>query len=150
MRWTTKRQLRAYICTQGGSITLRQVGEDTYLEGLIVLKNFGQTPAYDEASWVRIELRASSDLPFALSGAGLTKCIRGPTCEYSLPVHHGSISARDLADIRAETKRIFVWGGSDYVDACKVRHFYRFYCWNGKELPKGWPLLPSDKPDEGD
>jgi hypothetical protein len=145
---STRRQLRAYIVLDGGSITLRQAGGQTFLEGYVRLKNFGQTPAYQHSSWIRIDVREATQPPFDLGGNGLTKAIVAPKGEANMPVHHGPISVQDLSDIRAERKRIFVWGESRYIDAFGKRRFFRFYYWNAKELPQGWPLVPSDKPDE--
>src|SRR5260370_27512520 len=41
MRRTAQRQLRAYVCLFGGSITLRKVEQQTFIEGYVSLKNFG-------------------------------------------------------------------------------------------------------------
>jgi hypothetical protein len=140
-RKSSERQLRAYICMYGGSITLRQLGQQIFLEGYVSLKNFGQTPAYGHSSWIRIDVREAHAAPFAITGNGLTKAIIAPTGEANLPVHHGPVAAQDLLDIRNEAKRIFVWGRSDYIDAFGTPRFFKFYNWNAKELPsgQGWP-----------
>jgi hypothetical protein len=146
---TAERQLRAYMCLYGGSIRLIQVGGQDFIEGYVTLKNFGQTPAYDHSCWVRIDVRPASHPPFDVLATGLTKAIVAPDGEANLPVHWGPVSAQDLADIRSEAKRIFVWGGADYIDAFRRVRFFKFYYWNAKEIPgKGWGLLPSDKQDE--
>jgi hypothetical protein len=148
-RNTAKRQLRAYIGMYGESITLLQVSGQSFLEGYVSLKNFGQTPAYGHSCWVRIDVTAAAQPPFNLSASGLTRAIIAPDGEANLPVHWGPVSAQDMSDIRNEIKRIFVWGAAEYVDAFGHERYFRFYYWNAKETPgKGWGLIPSDKPDE--
>jgi len=147
---TAKRQLRAYVCVSGGSITLRQANQQTFLEGFVALKNFGATPAYNHSCWVRIDLRHPNDPPFDLGAKGLTQAIIAPGSEISLPVHHGPISGQDLTDIQNEAKRIFIWGGANYKDAFRGKRFLKFYCWNDKDWSgkSRWGLLPANKPDE--
>jgi hypothetical protein len=147
---TAERQLRAYVCLFGGSIILQRVEQEVFIEGYVTLKNFGATPAYSHKCWVRIDLRAGTDPPFHIGGNGLTQAIIAPGGEANMPVHHGPISDQELVNIHNETKRIFVWGGSDYRDAFGTQRYFKFYCWNAKALSsgKGWPLVPANKPDE--
>ena len=83
--------------------------------------------------------------PFDISEKSQTRDIIGP----DVPVQWGPISAQNITDIRNETKRIFVWGRADYIDAFGKERYYKFHFWNAMELPgMGWPLVPSDKPNE--
>src|SRR3984893_2379993 len=87
--------------------------------------------------------------PFDISEKSQTRDIIGPDGEANLPVHWGPISAQNIADIRNETKRILVRVSAAYVDAFGEERYFKFHFWNAKELPgKGWPLVPSDKPNE--
>jgi hypothetical protein len=145
-RRTARQQLRAYVIFDGGSIKLQQLQGQTFFEAYVRLKNFGQTPAYNHSSWVRIEVRDASRPPFA-PWNGLTKNILAPAGESNLPVYCGPISAQDLNDIRNERKRIFVWGGADYGDIFGAAWHYEFRCWNEKEMPSRpnqWGLVPAD------
>jgi len=149
-RRTARQQLRAYVIFEGGSIPLQQLQGQTFFEAYVRLKNFGQTPAYNHSSWVRIEVQDASQPPFA-PGNGLTKDILAPAGESNLPVHCGPITAQDLNDIRNERKRIFVWGGADYTDIFEANWHYEFRCWNEKEMPNRpnqWGLVPADNPDQ--
>jgi hypothetical protein len=66
-----------------------------------------------------------------------------------MPVHHGPVSEQDLTGIRNETRKIFVWGGADYIDIFGKKRFFRFFLQNGNEMPgKGWDLVPADKRHE--
>lgn len=149
MMRTAKRQLRAYICLYGGSIRLLPVENQTFVEAYVRLKNCGQTPAYGHRCWVRMDVTDAAKPPFDISENCLTRDIIGPDGEANLPVHWGPISAQNITDIRNETKRIFVWGRADYIDAFGEERYFKFHFLNAKELPgKGWPLVPSDKPNE--
>ena len=60
------------------------------------------------------------------------------------------ISEDDVDGIRKETRRIFVWGGTDYIDTFGKARFLKFYMWNATQAADAvsWPLIASDKPDE--
>jgi hypothetical protein len=106
-------------------------------------------PRYGHRCWVRMDVTDAAKPPFDISENCLTRDIIGPDGEANLPVHWGPISAQNITDIRNETKRIFVWGRADYVDAFGEKRYLKFHFWNAKELPgKRWPLVPSDKPNE--
>jgi hypothetical protein len=81
MQDTAERQLRAYMCMHGGGIRLVKFQEQMFIEGYVRLKNFGQTPAYDHRSWVRIEVRNASQPPFDILAEGLTKAVISPNGE---------------------------------------------------------------------
>jgi hypothetical protein len=147
---TTRAQLRAYVAVDGGSATLKHVvvngSRDEFIEALVAIKNFGVTPAYNYRSWVRIALCSPNRPPFEQRSEGLGGGIIGPSNGMEIPVQHYPLSASELAEIRAKSLRIFVWGEILYTDAFNVRRYYRFYLRNAKEIPgKGWPLENADK-----
>jgi uncharacterized membrane protein len=143
-----RRQLRAYISMDGGSIKIITVGQDHFVQGFVNLKNCGQTPARNCRSWVRIQIGASDNSPFDQTSFGKGGSIIGPGVDFNLPVHW-PLSVVDLAAIRAETKRIYIWGETEYVDVFGRDRYFKFYQWNGKEIPsKGWPLENSDRPQQ--
>jgi hypothetical protein len=149
-RRTARRQLRAYISLDGGSIRTVSGPDNTlFIEGFVSLKNFGRTAAHNHRSWVKIDVCDADKSPFDDVSEGLGRVIMGPGTEANLPVHWGPITNADLQAVRNGTKHIFVWGGSEYVDVFGKERFFKFYEWNANEIPgKGWPLAPSDKPQE--
>ena len=147
-RETAERQLRAYISLDGGSARIVGTIDKNIVEGFVNLKNCGQTPAYNCKSWVRIEIGTTSSLPFDQTSFGRGAVIIGPGTPFNLPVHW-PLNPADLAALRAETKKIYVWGETEYVDIFGHNRFFRFYQQNGKEIPgKGWPLETADRPHE--
>jgi len=149
VRSNSEQQLRAYMGNRGGRVILKQVGPQTFLEGHVSLKNFGKTPAFDHRPWVRIDVKEPSRPPFDLPGNGFGGAVISPEAEASLPVRW-PVSDQDVDGIRKEAKRIFVWGGADYIDAFGKARFLKFYMWNAAEAADAdsWPLIASDKPDE--
>jgi hypothetical protein len=145
----SEQQLRAYMGTRGGRVILKQIGPQTFLEGHVSLKNFGKTPAFDHRSWVRIDVKEPARSPFDLPGNGFGGTVVSPEAEANLPVRW-PVSGEDVDGIRKEAKRIFVWGGADYIDAFGKARFLKFYMWNAAEAvdADSWPLIASDKPDE--
>lgn len=155
---TSERQLRAYVCLDGGSLRFVTDSEgksiinkdrNAYIEGFASLKNFGQTPAYEARAWVRIDLCERDKPPFDQKSVGLGRSLIGPGSQFNLPVHK-EVTNTDVTDIRNEKKFLFVWGRADYVDIFGRERFFEFYQMNGKEIPgRGWPLNTSDKPQYG-
>jgi hypothetical protein len=147
-RETAERQLRAYISVDGGSARIVETIGTNFVEGFVSLKNSGQTPAYNCKSWVRIEIGTTSHPPFDQKSFGRGGVIIGPGTAFNLPVHW-QLNPADLAALRAETKRIYIWGETEYDDIFGHNRFLRFYQQNGKEIPgKGWPLETADRPHE--
>lgn len=156
MKNAAEQELRAYVFMEGGSTKLIDVVTDEatqkkepFIEGYIKLVNFGRTPATNYRNWTMMGIHPANAPPFAQASEGFGKAILAPTSGMDVPVHCGPISDADLAAIRSEIKRIFVWGEVLYTDVFGGDRFYRYYFWNAKEIPgKGWPLAPADKPHE--
>lgn len=148
---TSERQTRAYMGIRSGRVSLKQIGPQIFVEGHVFLKNFGKTPAYAHRTWVRIEVKDAARPPFDLPGNGFGGTIVCPDADANLQVQW-PVSEPDIEAIRDDTKRIFVWGGADYVNAFGKAQFLKFYLWNAKEEPgiEGWSLIAADKADEAD
>jgi hypothetical protein len=147
-RETAERQLRAYVLGYLGHIRVAASWDgELALDGSVVLKNFGQTPASDFQSWVIIDLLDSNERPFDRIGNAVPGGVVAPTCEVTLPLRFGPISNDDIRAIEDGSKRIFVWGSAQYFDAFKQRRYFRFYNWNGDGHGQ-WGMVPSDRPHE--
>ncbi len=149
MIFNGRRQLRAYVLLDGGSIRVISDGQgNQFIEGFVNLKNCGQTPAQNCKSWVQIKIDNIGSPPFDQESHGKGGSIIGPGTPFNLPVHY-PLTPVDLAAIRAETKRIYVWGETEYTDVFGHSRFFKFYQWNGKEIPgMSWPLEAADKPQK--
>jgi hypothetical protein len=120
-RLSSQRELRAYVGIVGGQMTYINTFDGQ--KGLlinIVLKNFGQTPAYRLSTWIKQPLILDSDaVPFgnptpiaerqgeSFEGPGATFEVN-----WSLPINE-----EELATVNAGKKKIFVWGGANFTDA---------------------------------
>jgi hypothetical protein len=161
MKITERRQLRAYICEDGLSVTLIPASDNELrFHAIVGLKNFGQTPATDFRGWIKMKILDASMSPFDETVEGFGKRIIAPQGgEANFPVDSAkSYSQNDLNVIRNEliqqTKRIFVWGRADYSDVFGYENlFLKFYYWNGPEefdsnAVISWPLISADRPHE--
>jgi hypothetical protein len=146
---TAERQLRAYVFTAGGVISLMTTEDRrNYLEISIGIKNFGQTPAYHFSSWSRADIFDANYPIFEIAKSDEMSIV-GPAASRDAVIVKGPITDSDLSAIRDGSKRIFVWGRIDYIDAFgRPRHF-QFYDHNGREIlapGKGrtgrWPIHP--------
>jgi hypothetical protein len=155
MRRTAQRQLRAYVFVDGGSFTLMTTDEgNLYIQGVVVLKNFGQTPGYKFVACTRVDIFETKSPAFRDDAKGLGESVVGPSSERHIPVVKGPIDPADLQAIRDGTKSIFIWGRVDYVDAFGQPRYLKFYNMNGREIPEPgrlsgrWPIDQADKPYE--
>ncbi len=147
---SSRRQLRAYVAMEGGSVRLvDDPNGEKLLEGYVKLKNFGSTPAYEYRSYALIKVLNVNAPPFEETSVAAGRGILGPGAEPDLSVYW-RVSEGDLAAIRAGTKRMFVWGEAYYVDAFRKNRYFKFYNVNsvGELAGLGWTLTAADKPAE--
>jgi hypothetical protein len=126
----SEKQLRAYVTLLSGGIQVVNIthgGQGFRIN--IELKNSGQTPGYDFTTWIKPPVILDKDaLPFdqprpmnertgmSIIGPGASTWINWTLLA----------SPQDIADVLAETKKIFVWGGADYRDIFGYRRFFVF------------------------
>lgn len=142
-----ERQLRAYVSIFGGSITLthfNDMGQAFYID--LKLRNSGQTPGYNYATWIeaKIEEPASSPFPTTIDPMeGRASSIIGPQTDSTLS-RAIPVSAEELQAIRAGTKQIFIWGRADFKDAFDRPRYFTFRSKNGHEVAPGgtWTVGP--------
>jgi hypothetical protein len=116
----------------------------------IVFKNSGQTPAYDFTTSsptplirekdstpfddLEMPKPASSSVLFSQSTAGVQ--------------HRFVVSAEDIAAIRAGTRKVFIWGKTEYRDTFGRSRHFEFYDVNGDETGHNsgrWLLRPHSR-----
>ena len=153
---TAERQLRAYVFVDGGSLILMTTDQGRmFIQGRVVLKNFGQTPGYKFATWTRMDVLETKSPVFRDDLEGFGESVIGPGSKRHVPVVRGPIDTADLQAIRRGTKSIFIWGRIDYVDAFGKARYLKFYNVSGREIsepgagPSGkWAIEQADKPYE--
>jgi len=149
-RQTTRRQLRAYVGIQEGLIQVGSLAGGTGNDILIIhitLKNSGQTPAYKFTTFFPAPLiRDVNETPF-------TRLRKARNAGSSVVFAQGDVTLRhrikitpqELAAMRDNSKKVFIWGRADYTDTFGKRHVLRFHDINGDESGHGtgyWGLQP--------
>jgi len=133
-RDSSERQIRAYVGFFEGGMRLGNGG--AAIEVQAKLKNFGNSPASDFTTWIVARVLPKDDLSVfgprdPSLGKGATSILypdgvveMGTTFQ---------ISPQDLAEVRAGSKKIFVWGGATYKDVFGNDRFSNFYDVNSNE-----------------
>jgi hypothetical protein len=127
-RESSERQLRAYVFVDGGQFDYSQT-HDAF-RGHLVIKNYGQTPAYDFEVFASVRV-FEPDAPIfdftQLHPERSAKAPLGPTAEFNID---RTIRARpnDLQEVIDREKAIFMWGIATYRDAFGHRETLEFRC----------------------
>ena len=113
---TARRQLRAYISVVNGDIELVNGGNG--IRAQVKIKNFGQTPAYGASAWAVVRVLEADATGFSMKKGEkpAVHSVMGPSAE-TVVARLAAVSTDDLAAIYDGTKRIFVWGRVEYIDA---------------------------------
>ena len=136
MRESSERQLRAYVLMDSGSVldstaTIPPQPEqaNTPFAGLLI-KNFGQTPAYKVISYAQIAVipRANENtLPVVPPIPEQFSNTLGPSATFNKRVSFDRpLSPHEIDDIRIGTRAIYLYGRIEYQDAFKKRHYTDF------------------------
>jgi hypothetical protein len=112
---TEQRQLRAYIFIQGGGVKLTD--DQSGVQAVIQVQNYGQTPGYDFETWTKIEIGQVGGNPYGVTGTPKQKSIIGPSADFNVPSDRLTFCPGELAAVRAGSAVIFVWGSVRYTDA---------------------------------
>lgn len=146
MRDTEVRQLRAYILPAGSSI---RVDAENIIHISLILKNFGQTPAYDLSGWVCIVIDNYSDndfkqdapsrmlpIPSYIDDSIPPKSVLGPGstrtktlytfCDTSLPTPMRPLTAPEFNGLKNSTKAIYLYGTAIYKDAFGIGRWDKY------------------------
>lgn len=149
---TSKRELRAYIGMGGGEVF---VLPNNILRGVVEIKNFGKTPAYNVMVAVVGELRAPGDKrPFIDPDFIPHKQPIAPTMSWTFGHEFQEMTDKDLEDVLADRKLVYIWGHVKYQDIYKETQTLRFRLRNVVKLlvttEKGtviekWKFYPEDE-----
>lgn len=138
---TEKRSLRAYISILSAAIQPQNYPNGSTVVVQITIKNSGQTPAYDERSFISVAVAPANANPFTFwpNLDDRPRHILGPNVESTLD-NAISISATDLQEVMNGTKKIFVWGRVEYQDVFGQSRYMIFRDING-----AWYGPPSNR-----
>lgn len=123
---TAKRQLRAYVFMKLEDGAKMLYDANGCLTAPLIIKNFGQTPAYDFISWLHIglykfPLDTKLDQPSYLPTA--SKAPIAPSDIFrQYAILPAQLNDAEVEAIRNKTASIFVCGEVIYHDAFKIRH----------------------------
>lgn len=145
MQESSERQLRAYVVMEVGSIVniadpinpppgleptparrIFQNGPVAHAQ----IKNTGQTPAFNVEHWGNMcfrEFPLQSELPGRDEGLRMSRSILGPGIMNTKTFGIGPIlTDAQVAELRASTAALYVYGEILYEDAFKRKHFTRY------------------------
>ncbi|HXQ00993.1 MAG TPA: hypothetical protein VN845_13135 [Solirubrobacteraceae bacterium] len=109
---TARRQLKAYVFVAGHGVKY-----DRALEASIIVKNFGQTPAYKLRVSIRTLIGGTGEFrESAVSEMPPTVGTLGPGATFGAAVRV-DISTEELQTIQAGFQRLFVYGKVTFEDA---------------------------------
>lgn len=142
-RDTSRRELRAYIFAENVGIYAlveqSPQSENGKVGGTIVIKNSGQTPAYDVAHWCELTLHPFAD-EAQLAAPPLVGCMTN-TLPPGGQMHAARrmqqrLTRKQQQQLREGVLTIYVYGRIEYRDA-----FNRAQSTNYKFAYAAWPLL---------
>jgi hypothetical protein len=127
---TAERQLRAYVTVIAGGMTLINLIEGGIgVRVHVSLKNSGQTPGYKFTTWIKPPQVLDDNADPFTEPTPIDKrtgsSIIGPGAE----VHLNQIIKIDQPTaglLASGAKRVFVWGGADFVDAFGKKRYFIF------------------------
>jgi hypothetical protein len=136
MRESSEQQLQAYVLPEGAGIfdgsTVKppQPVRANFPFVAMLIKNFGQTPAYKVVSWAQIAVIPVRDENTALGVPPLVEKFSntlGPGGTFNKSFWFDRpLSANEIADIATGVRAIYLYGRIEYRDAFKKRRFTNF------------------------
>lgn len=141
-----RRQLRAYVGTE--LTVLKDLAAGKCPEMRIIIKNFGQTPAYDIASWSEMEIMKPSEARFVLTKSKPGgKKVLNPSSTYSNYARKDEpLTDAEFEIIQSDTARLYWFGELTYRDAFDELHTttFRYECGGERLLSLGNMALSND------
>jgi hypothetical protein len=150
---TARRQLRAYISVLNGDVRLvNGEGGIIGVRAQIKIKNFGQTPAYRSVAWAAVRVLDAETTDFSMKKGDIpvSWSVMGPGAE-TIVARLAAVDPNDLAVIYDGTKRIFVWGRVEYIDAFDRKRWFVFHHRSSRapEAPGHWGIEPYRDGEQG-
>ena len=132
-----RRQLRAYVqpenvgLSEGSILTPPQPARFNVPGIGMMVKNTGQTPAYDVVSWGQIAIIQITQEDIALRVPSTIEQrfphTLGSGCTFTKALWHDrALTPPEIADILAGTRAIYYFGRIEYLDAFKKPHHTNF------------------------
>ena len=148
MRWSSERQLRAYVTVERGIIAnvanpihnrrdnpetvARIIDPQAGPTAQITIKNTGQTPAYDLIHWASIDIREyplTTKLPPMPEPEHSYWNVLGPTVpEVKTLRMPRPLTAEEIEGLRNGSRAIYCHGEIRYKDAFKKKRWTRYRC----------------------
>jgi len=128
MRKTAIRQLRAYVFVETCQFTRNPHSDTDPWEILLILKNFGQTPA------ANIRLKTERDIRLSIVPEMVLEFSKSAQTSNTLAIAPGHISTTrmpilsansDLGAKRQAGEKIYVWAEIEYQDVFKIRRILK-------------------------
>ena len=126
---TSIQQLRAYVHAGLPEIGRAFSDENGHLSVELIIKNYGQTPAYQLKSSAFIgfyKLPLSKILDSANYGNGSLGCIAPNQFFRVYPVLGRKLDQSEINDIKVQKAGIYVWGYLEYIDIFKAKRTTEF------------------------
>jgi hypothetical protein len=114
---TARRQLRAYVTLDEALIV--QTPQQHNFEAHVILKNYGQTPAYRFGAWINLEIANSGQIIVELPAEIRGRSIIGPNAHAHQRVDF-EIAPPILVSILNRTITMIVYGIVEYRDTFKI------------------------------
>jgi len=128
---THRKQLRAYIVIEEPELGYPQPPDvGRRIEMTFVIRNDGQTPAYDVRDSLYLEIRSPDDRPLIMPIE--TRSFNHPVYGSGIPqkriVHSGKqiFTKEHAKGFRTGDFRVFFWGRIEYTDIFDCRHWTTF------------------------
>ncbi len=146
---TAHRQLRAYISPDFSSITdgssLTPPSDVGVLRGAVVMKNTGQTPAYDVVTWAAIDVARVTEeksfvIPTVLERASVSSMGPGATTNQRRTFR--VLTPHEISEIETNKSAVYLYGRCRYRDIFGKFHRTDFKLkYSGEWPPKGTPVM---------
>jgi hypothetical protein len=147
---TAHRQLRAYIAVELTTITdgsdLTPPSDVGTVRGVVVVKNNGQTPAYDVVTWAGIDIARISEeknlvAPAETGGIAVTAMGPGGTTSHNRSLLR-PLTDHEISEVKTGKSSIYLFGRTSYRDVFGKRHSTKFRVrYSGNWPPVGGPAM---------
>jgi hypothetical protein len=130
---TARRQLRAYVFIDSTLINGMNAGQTPQVE--LVIKNFGQTPAYKVTHWIGVGIDSYPHPVETNTGVHLGPISLGPNGVIIIKQAAGvALTEAQITDILAGTVAIYAVGEIRYVDAFRKKRLTKFRLFSGATI----------------